>query len=93
MNFFRVKNLKLSELQVLDEKINERIDYPYTSRNTDSTNRLFSERKRKIQELLEIYAAEEASYNEIGREDREILNIFDGVQPIGNVHEDRENII
>ena len=93
MNFFRVKNLKLSELQVLDEKINERLGDRYTSRNTDFTTRLFLERKRKIQELLEIYAVEEADYDEIDREDREILNGFAGVQPIRNVHEDKENII
>ena len=91
MSFLREKKLKLSELQCLEKKINQqRKDDPFLSANSDSTIlRLFSERKRKIQELLEIYAAEEADYV-MNREDRQILDGFE-VQ-LGNVHEG-ENVM
>ena len=91
MNFSRVKILKLNELQALDKKINERLEDPYRSRNTDSTNVLFYERERIIQELLEIYAAEKSGYTETNHQDRQLFNGI-AIQPTENIHEGEQNI-
>ena len=81
-----MKNDFFRELEALDHRINELLADENRTPNTDSASRLFYERKRKMQELMHVFIAEEAMTH------RRIMN---GVpnQHTGNIHEDEGNVL
>ena len=60
--------------------------------NTDSISSLFNQRYRKMQELMQIFAAEETDYNQMNRRDGQVLNDFLN-RHAENVHENQEHVI
>ena len=92
MSFLLGKILKLRELEVLDNKINELLTDENRTSNTDSVSRLFYERKCKIRELMHIFIAEEQTFAQPSPGyGRIMIGLQD--QHAGNVHEDEENVI
>ena len=92
MNFSNLKKLKLEEIETLDRQINEKINDPMRTLNTDSISSLFFERDQKMQELMQIFAAEKTGYTQLQRRDGQVLNGFFG-RHAENVHEDEEHVI
>ena len=92
MSFFIGKNLKLRELENINQKINGLLADENRTRNTDSISRLFYERKNKIRELMHIFIAEEQTFMHSNpRDGRIMIGVPD--QHAGNVHEDEENVV
>ena len=92
MSFSLGKNLKLRELEDLDKKINELLADENRTTNTDSTSRLFYERKSKMRELMHIFIAEKTMFTQLSLRDGQIM-IGVPNQHAGNVHENEENVI
>ena len=92
MNFSNIKKIKLEEIETLDREINHLKNDRTRTSNTNSLIRLIYERKRKMQELMRIFAAEEADFTRLDQRDGRIL---DGllVQHAENVHGEQEHII
>ena len=92
MSFFIGKNLKLRELEDINQKINRLLADENRTRNTDSISRLFYERKSKMRELMHIFNAEEQTFAHSNpRDERIMIGVPD--QHAGNVHEDEENVV
>ena len=92
MIFSTLKKLKLGEIEKLDRQINEKINDQMRTLNTDSISSLFNQRNRKMQELMQIFAAEESGYTQMNRRDGQVLNDFLDRQD-ENLHENQEHII
>ena len=92
MTFLLGQISKLREIEDLVHEINElSIDENRTT-NTDSRSRLFYERKRKMQELMHDFIAEEAAFT---RSNPRAGRILIGVpnQHAGNIHEYEEYVL
>ena len=90
MNFFVTKNLKLRELEELNNQINQLETDPNRTANTGSAIRLCYERDCKMQELMIIFNEEKAMLTR--SRDHQIMNaVLD--QHGGNVHEDGQYVI
>ena len=92
MIFSTLKKLKLGEIEKLDRQINEKINNQMRTLNTDSISSLFNQRDRRLQELMQIFAAEETDYNQMNRRDGQVLNDFLN-RHAENVHENQEHVI
>ena len=92
MIFSTLKKLKLTEIEKLDRQLNEKINDQMRTLNTDSISSLFNQRNRKMQELMQIFAAEETDYNQMNRRDGQVLNDFLN-RHAENVHENQEHVI
>ena len=92
MNFANTKKLKLQEIKSIDDKINEMKNDQMRTRNTDSVIPLIYERKSKMQELMQIFAAEESEEARLNQRDGRIL---DGLldQHADNIHGEQAHII
>ena len=91
MNFLQEKNLKLRELETIDNRINELLADSNGSMNTDSISGLFYDRDRKLEDLKLIYEAEKAMFTRLNPRDGQIVGEPD--RQAENVHDDEINVI
>ena len=91
MNFLQEKNLKLRELETIDNRINEILADSNESMNTDSISGLFYDRDRKLEDLKLIYEAEKAMFTRLNPRDGQIVGEPD--RQAENVHDNEINVI
>ena len=91
MPFFHGSNLKHRELEAVQDQINERLNDPNRTTNTDSVSALLYVKQRVMREYWIIFNAELERFTQVNDADRRVLNV-QPPQPVGNVHNQDENV-